>query len=214
MIISTIVLVLATICLAFYTCCLYREAEKTRLGQELPDICINIEPLVDELYIFVYNQGKGDASNIRIRAEPNLEFNYNDGVKKYINDISFMNLSFLRSDQFLIRGIGKYTDILNNNKNNSIIKFKIEFSSTKKIHILGNILNIEREGVKRLFEKGSIKMLFKKEYKIPPKEVLIDLREIRDGLYLSKNINDDYGLLMCATSLPIKHLLLLPGRKA
>ena len=220
MVISTIALVFATIGLAFYTYLLYREANRTRLIQELPDICVNIEPLIDELYLFVYNKGNGDASNIKITAEPNLKFSYKNkngsNYERFINDISFMNLSFLRSEQFFIRDVGKYTEILNNNSNNRVIKFKIEFSCTEKIYITNNFKNIFRiNNIYKIFNKknpDSIWNIFKKEYTIQAKEIVIDLGEIKDGLYLRKDKDEEINMLMCATSLPIKHLFILPKK--
>ena len=170
---STIVITLGTAALAIYTALLYFEASKSRKIQESPDICVNIEPLLDGLYIFIHNQGKGSATNIKIEATPNLKIYRKDNIEN-INDLSIMTLSFLRPGQFFITDIGKYTWLLNENETKNI-KFDIEYSSMKKIE------------------------WFRRAYKKFSETIIVDINAMGDGLYSAKNTDT----LLHATSLPI-----------
>ncbi|SHN70696.1 hypothetical protein [Desulfovibrio litoralis] len=181
--ISTIVLAFATLGLMSYTIMLYIETRRMRRIQEAPDISVTIEPFIDNnLTILIHNQGKASAKDIKVTATPDIKFKnkFDTGeIEKNINQLSIMNLSFLRIEQFFMADIGHYADIeKSNNKETFNITDPIQFDISYKN------------------EKGT-------EYN---KTICINISEISHELYAYKENSDSYADDLCVYSaaLPMK----------
>lgn len=136
-VVSALILACLTYVLAKYTKYLHLEAKKTRELQEAPDVTAVLEPWWAFHFCFaIYSQGKADAYNIRIKIIPNIKL----GKDKYINDIKFMNLDFLRVGTHVSGYAGSYMKLLEQSKGESLlvdIKYENQYKKTfnKQIYI-------------------------------------------------------------------------------
>jgi hypothetical protein len=188
------VLIFFTFILAYYTRYLYQEAKNTRQIQESqasPDICVTLERLGSKICLLVINQGRASAKNIKIIANPifYITKKYDDGSteKKCINEISIMNLSFLRVDQFFITDLCTYSELIDKIGNSTNIEFTI------------------------LYEKEININCSKRKQKI----ITINIEEMKDGIDNIAVNNEKFAeyIITYATSLPIKHILAVQKNK-
>lgn len=127
-VVSSLILACLTYVLAKYTKYLHLEAKKTRELQEAPDVTAVLEPWWAFHFCFaIYSQGRADAYNIRIKIIPNIKI----GKDKYINDIKFMNLDFLRVGTHVSGYAGSYMELLEQTKGKDLL-IDIEYQNQNK----------------------------------------------------------------------------------
>lgn len=176
--IDNVVLACATIAIAYFTSYLYIEAKRTREFNESPDVCVTLEKFVNKICLFVHNQGRASAKNIKISAKENITIKSGKGVK-CINDISIMNISFLRVNQFFLSDLGSFEDLKTELGCNRNIVFTISYENAKNAKY-ENIITIN----------------------------ICEMEDAIDNT-LVDNPKYKHGVVYYASSLPIKHIVAL-----